>query len=257
MLRIDRSTSLLIPAVLLMSGPVHGQTGDLRVVVSTSGDRFDPDGYVVALDTVRQSVSANGSAIFTQVTPGAHTAILLDVAEDCVIPEGNPRKVVIVRGSIAEVKFRVVCGQGEPEPPSVRREPPQAAVEPVAAPPTVLSALPMGYFVAGLWVTVVEPPGLSSYPVDITIYSEQALGEVIGEAHYESMSPCKYDLLLEYVGDNDMVLVQQLVSGDCANGTRIVLKRDGERLRGQWLKVDKSAWFGADLQRHSSPYTIP
>ena len=65
------------------------------------------------------------------------------------------------------------------------------------------------------------------------------------------------DLLLEYVGDNDMVLVQQLVSGDCANGTRIVLRRDGKRLRGQWLKVDKSAWLGAHLQRHSSPYTIP
>jgi hypothetical protein len=115
----------------------------------------------------------------------------------------------------------------------------------------------MGYFLAGLWVTVVEPPDFPSYPVHLTIYSEQALGEVVGEARYESTSPCKYDLLLEYVGDNDMVLVQQLVSGDCANGTRIVLRRDGKRLRGQWLKVDKSAWFSADLQRHSSPYRIP
>ena len=244
-------------ALFAIAASASGQTGDLRVVVSTSGTNADPDGYVVALDTLRQSVSVRGSVVFTHVTPGSHTAILLDVAEDCVIPEGNPQKVVIAQGGIAEVRFKVVCGQGEPDLPPDRREPPQAAIEPMAAPPTVPNALPMGYFSAGLWVTVVEPPGFPSYPVHLTIYSEQALGEVVGEARYESTSPCKYDLLLEYVGDNDMVLVQQLVSGDCANRTRIVLRRDGKRLRGQWLKVDKSAWFGADLQRHSSPYRIP
>ncbi len=251
-----RLASVLFPAVFVfLAGPLIGQTGDLRVVVSTSGATVDPDGYVVALDSLRQAVSVNGSVAFIKVTLGNHTTMLLDVAEGCVIREGNPKMVMIAQGGIAEVRFKVVCGQGEPDLPSVRREPLQAAVEPLAAP--LPSALPMGYFLAGLWVTVVEPPDFPSYPVHLTIYSEQALGEVVGEARYESTSPCKYDLLLEYVGDNDMVLVQQLVSGDCAKGTRIVLRRGGKRLRGQWLKVDKSAWFGADLQRHSSPYRIP
>ncbi len=110
----------------------------------------------------------------------------------------------------------------------------------------------MGDFAAGLWVGTLEPPGFSSYPVLITFYAEQELGEVVGDAEYESPSPCSYDLLLEFVGTGELVVVQQLLRGDCANGTRVILRREGEKLLAHWLKPDKSAWFEAELSRIST-----
>ena len=109
----------------------------------------------------------------------------------------------------------------------------------------------MGYFAAGYWIGTLEPPGFASYPVRWTFYSKQELGEVVGEAAYESPSPCSYDLILEFVGDAELVVAQQLVSGGCANGTRVILRRDGEKLWAYWLRPDKSAWFEAELTRIS------
>jgi len=244
-------------ALLIGVRTLSGQTGDLRVVVSTSGETTDPDGYVVAIDTVRQSVSTNGSAVFTKLTPGNHTAILLDVSEDCAIPEGNPRRLTIASGGVAEVRFEVVCSQvvaGEPAPaapPPVAAPPVARAVSPPTQVPVAPSALPIGYFAAGYWVGTLEPPGFSSYPVRMVFYSEQKLGEVVGEAEYESTSPCSYELILEFVGPRELVVAQQLLTGDCANGTRVVLLRDGEKLVAQWLRPDKSAWFEAELSRVS------
>jgi len=253
-IRVLSATCLLV--FLVFPRSLTGQTGEVRIVVSTSGSTIDADGYVVALDTLRQSVSVNGSVEFRRVIPGSHTAILLDVAEDCVIPEGNPQKVVIAQGGIAEVSFKVVCSQIVSQP--TRTAPPAPAAPSVATveiPPTVSpskpSVLPIGYFAAGYWIGTLEPPGFSSYPVRWLFYSEQKLGEVVGEAQYESPSPCSYDLILEFVGPGELVVAQQLVSGDCANGTRVVLRREGEKLLAYWLKPDENLWFEAELSRVS------
>jgi len=239
-----------------MFGPVHGQTGDLRVVVSTSGDRLDPDGYVAALDTVRQSVSANGSAVFAKVTPGTHTASLLDLSEGCEVNDGNPRKFVIASGGIAEVRFEVVCSepgaQLAPATHAITSDSQVSRTEtPTTPTPAASDPIPIGFFAAGYWIGTLEPPGFASYPVQWTFYSEQKLGEVVGEAVYESPSPCSYDLILEFVGNAELVVAQQLVNGDCANGTRVILRRDEEKLWAYWLRPDKSAWFEAELSRIS------
>jgi hypothetical protein len=67
----------------------------------------------------------------------------------------------------------------------------------------------------------------------------------------ESPSPCSYDLILEFVGDAELVVAQQLVNGGCANGTRVILRRNEEKLWAYWLRPDKSAWFEAKLTRIS------
>jgi len=256
-MRVLRPSTICLAATVLLVTPLSGQTGDLRVVVSTTGGTVDHDGYVVALDTLRQSVSVNGSAVFSRVTAGSHTAILLDVSEDCVVGGRNPRKLMIAQGGVAEIRFDVDCSQGEP----ARSEPVERRVEPVPPPPPARaderepprpmgpSALPMGYWLIGHWVAIIEPPGFPSYPVTLTFYSEQTLGEVVGHAEYESTSPCAYDLLLEFVGDDFLVVAQQLISGDCANAGRVVLTRETDSLLAEWLTPEKNVWFEAVFTR--------
>ena len=273
--------SLSLAVLLLLPLRLAGQTGDLRVVVATSGSRVDTDGYVVALDTLRQSVGVVGSVVFTQIKPGIYTAILLDVAEDCIVPEGNSRKVVVRRVGVAELRFDVQCGERAPgppapqepvEPPAPRGEPhepveppaPQEPVEPPAprgepqepaapqepAEPPAPGTTPIGSFSVGRWVATIEPPGFPSYPVNMTFYSEQSLGEIVGSANYEAPSwSCSYDLILEFVGNDNLVVAQELIGGDCPDGIRVVLTRQGANLGAEWLRPDESPWFEAVFVR--------
>lgn len=318
---------LSLAVLLLMPLRLAGQTGDLRVVVATSGSKVDTNGYVVALDTLRQSVGVVGFVVFT-VKPGIHTAILLDVAGDCIVPEGNPRKVIVRRVGVAELRFDVVCGESVPEPPAPqepveppapqepveppapqepaeppeRRDVPQEPAEPLAPrepaeppaprepveppapqdpvepptpqepaeplapqdpvePPTrrdepqevrlpTPGATPIGSFSVGRWVATIEPPGFPSYPVNMTFYSEQSLGDIVGSANYESPSwSCSYDLILEFAGNDNLVVAQQLTMGDCPEGIRVVLTRQGANLGAEWLRPDESPWFEAVFVR--------
>lgn len=255
--RVPRVGTICLVAILLLAAPLCGQTGDLRVVVSTTGSDVDQDGYVVALDTLRQSVSVNGSAVFSRVTAGSHTAILLDVSENCVVGGRNPRKLMIAQGGVAEIRFEVDCGLSVP----TQLEPIERRVEPVPPPVPERSAqegppprlgpgaLPLGYWLVGHWIAVIEPPGFPSYPVTLTFYSEQRLGEVVGNAEYESTSPCGYDVILEFIGDNNLVVAQQLISGDCANGGRVVLTREDDDLLAEWLTPERNVWFEAVFTR--------
>ncbi len=242
---------LSLAVLLLMPLRLAGQTGDLRVVVATSGSKVDTNGYVVALDTLRQSVGVVGFVIFT-VKPGIHTAILLDVAGDCIVPEGNPRKVIVRRVGVAELRFDVVCGESVPEPPAPQEpvEPP-APQEPVEPPapqepvePPAPAATPMGSFSVGRWVATIEPPGFPSYPVNMTFYAEQSLGGIVGSANYESPSwSCSYDLILEFVDNDNLVVAQQLTIGDCPDSIRVILTRQGAKLGAEWLRPNESPWF--------------
>ena len=259
--KLDVSLLVGFATAVALAAPLNAQVGNLRVLVSTMGADLDPDGYVVALDTLRQPVGTNGSALFLRFTTGSHTAILLDVSEDCSV-EDNPRKVFIADGSTAEIRFQVVCSvlgaPSTPGGPQAVAVPTVANAEPVATgelPDSRVSLpldpVPIGYFAAGYWIGTLEPPGFSSYPVRWTFYSRQELGEVVGDAYYESPSPCSYDLILEFVGTTELVVAQQLVTGDCANGTRVVLRREEEKLVAYWLRADKSPWFEAELTRVS------
>ena len=303
---------LSLAVLLLLPLRLPGQTGDLRVIVATSGSRFDTDGYVVALDTLRQSVGVVGSVVF-KLQPGIHTAILLDVAGNCIVPEGNPRRVVVRRVGVAELRFDVVCGESVPEPPTPQEpvEPPEPQGEPQepVEPPTpqepveppepqepaeppapqepaepapqgeaqepaeppapqepvepparkdepeevrlpTPGATPMGSFSVGRWVATIEPPGFPSYPVNMSFYSEPSLGEIVGSANYESPSwSCSYDLILESVDNDNLVVSQHLTTGDCPGGIRVVLTRQGDDLGAQWLRPDESPWFEAVFVR--------
>jgi hypothetical protein len=236
----------------------------------TSGSSLDTNGYVIALDTLHQSVDVNGSALFTKVKPGINTTTLLDVAENCVVPEGNPRRLVVRIGEAAELRFEVVCGvpksvarndvapEGEVAPEQevapaeeVAPEDEMAPAEEVAPDIVLRSPAPtMGDFSVGQWAATIEPPEFPAYPVNITFYSAQFLGGIVGVASYEALTwSCSYDLVLENVGDNDLVVAQRLTSGHCPDGNLVVFTREGDSLRGEWLRPDKRPWFEAIFAR--------
>ncbi len=250
MRRPSLSGHLFLAALLLTPLRLAGQTGDLRVVVATSGSTVDINGYVVAVDTLRRSVSVDDSVVFTNVKLGIQTAELLDVAEACVVPEGNPRKVVVRLSSVAELQFNVVCGERTPGPPAPRG--PAQAPSRQDEPPEALAPgpSPQGDSYVGQWIAEIEPPGSPSYPVRMTLYGEQAVGETVGRADYESASwSCSYDLLLESAGTDDVVVVQRLTTGDCPDGIRVVLTRRGVNVHAEWLRSDDSLWFEAVFVR--------
>jgi len=132
-----------------------------------------------------------------------------------------------------------------PRPAVPRPEQPEAQVPGDRAD----RAAPMGYFVAGEWTTTIRQPGVLPYSMTLLINSQQNIGKAVGTAIYEAENPCSYALVLEYVGGNDMVLAQELVSGPCETGTRIVLRRSGEQLSGEWLRSDNISWFSGVLDR--------
>lgn len=197
-----------------MPGALAGQTGDLRVIVATSGSRIDDDGYVVAVDTLRRAVGVDDSVVFANLMLGIQTAELLDVSEACILPEGNPRKVVVRLSAVAELRFDVVCGEAVSVPSAPRQS--DAASMPRAEPrETPLQApgpSPMREFSIGEWNTEIDPPGL---------------------------------LILESVGSDELVVAQQLSTGDCPDGIRVVLTRRGTNLQAEWLHPDSSLWFEA------------
>lgn len=260
---------LILAASLLTPLRLAGQTGDLRVVVVTSGSRVDDNGYVAVVDTLRRAVGVNDSVVFTGVKLGIQSAELLDVAESCRVTEGNARKAVVRLSTVAELQFDVTCGG--PSQPSVARAPPEGPVEtpveslreappespvetptpqnePPDEPPETRSETPdpssVGDFSVGRWVAAIEPPGFPSYPVNMTLYSGQSAGQTVGRADYDAESwSCSYDLVLESARTNELVVVQQLTAGDCPDGIRVVLARQGGDLYARWLQSDNSLWF--------------
>ena len=80
----------------------------------------------------------------------------------------------------------------------------------------------------------------------MTLYPDPPGGEPIGRVDYEASSwSCSYDLLLRDVRDGSLVLTQRLTTGSCPEDIQVVLTRQGELLRAEWLQPDQTPLFGA------------
>lgn len=85
--------------------------GSIRVTVSTTGVRLDPDGFAVSVDgSSSQSVPVNGAVVFNLLEPGRHTIDLSGVAINCPIRSANPHTVMVTSGARSEASFVVECG---------------------------------------------------------------------------------------------------------------------------------------------------
>lgn len=85
-------------------------TGDLRVVVSTTGPDQDADGYTITANGSNAGpIPANGQVTFQFVTPATYTIGLTGVAGNCTA--SGPQNATITAGVLTTVTFTVTCTQ--------------------------------------------------------------------------------------------------------------------------------------------------
>jgi hypothetical protein len=85
-------------------------TGGFMVVVTTTGQSPDPDGYqlTVAGSDTRQ-IGASASETFLGLTAGRHLITLKDVDAPCVVTVGNPLLSTVVPGKTLTVRIPIAC----------------------------------------------------------------------------------------------------------------------------------------------------
>ncbi|HET6577559.1 MAG TPA: hypothetical protein VFG66_04515 [Gemmatimonadales bacterium] len=84
--------------------------GGLTVIIATTGDSPDPDGYTVTVDQGEaQPIGDNATLTLAGLAAGGHTVLLSDVAETCTVAGDNPRTVTVPAGGTVELTFAVVC----------------------------------------------------------------------------------------------------------------------------------------------------
>jgi len=88
-------------------------TGTLFIVVTTTGQPADTDGYrlLVGEGGVRR-IASNAGETFTGLPAGVRLVMLKDVAPGCVLDGGNPQPAVVVAGGTAMLPLTVRCGGG-------------------------------------------------------------------------------------------------------------------------------------------------
>jgi len=84
--------------------------GFIEISVRTNGTALDTDGYRVRIDGIRaQAVAANGAITLSDISHGAHSVELTELAENCAVEGENPRTIVVPNGRTFSVSFVVEC----------------------------------------------------------------------------------------------------------------------------------------------------
>ena len=109
-------TRLALAALALLAG--CGDTfflstdssGRLEVIISSSGDGADDDGFSITVDGgVTQFYSGGGHATLTGLTPGRHSVRLGGVSGNCTVVGANPRTVDVGADGTAAITFDLYC----------------------------------------------------------------------------------------------------------------------------------------------------
>ncbi len=93
------------------SGP-GATTGQIRVVLSTTGVNMDPDGYFIYLDdALVQNIGVNETLTLTALSPGEHYLVLADVALNCTRQAEPPASVIVTAGETIDAVFTIICSE--------------------------------------------------------------------------------------------------------------------------------------------------
>ena len=85
-------------------------TGTLEITTSTAGAEQDADGYSVQIDGgTARAIGTTATLSTAEVTPGAHTVQLGQIAANCTVAGDNPRTVSVTAGQTTTAGFTVTC----------------------------------------------------------------------------------------------------------------------------------------------------
>jgi tetratricopeptide (TPR) repeat protein len=203
-------------------------TGTLSVSITERGEDLDLNGYVVRIDLgedssplwlgdpLTQKIEGGGSATFTGLTPGSHTAHLIDLWPNCESDGPDTRSFTTRAGEASAVAFAVACEAEDP-----------ASVD-----------------VSGMWTGPYETV-MSGVFGDAFLELEQVGDDVVGmleirlDADTEGDAPLSGDLMGRVSG-NRLTLFTDY-GGESYNPGRLqfFLEVDGDEIEGTW------SWDGA------------
>lgn len=112
-----RPRSIVVATALFLSGcggdgggiePLP-ESASIRVVVSTTGQGSDPDGYSVRVGDRVRAVAADDEVLFEGLEPGSHMVELNGVSPRCTVASDATIGVVAEAGQMADVSFQVEC----------------------------------------------------------------------------------------------------------------------------------------------------
>jgi len=102
-----------VPVSFIVSCGSDAPTG-FQVIVRTSGDAPDPDGYRLAVSGAPiRPIAINAMETFERLEPGGHLITLKDMATGCVLAGGNPHLLEVLPGRIVQVRLDVLCGSAD------------------------------------------------------------------------------------------------------------------------------------------------
>jgi hypothetical protein len=89
-------------------------TGFIEIVVTTTGEDVDADGYRVAVDALPgRLVSTNDSIMIAKLAPGSHTVRLDQLVSNCSTVGTDEQMAAVGIGAITRVAFHVTCSRFE------------------------------------------------------------------------------------------------------------------------------------------------
>lgn len=84
-------------------------TGTLEVVISTSGESLDKDGYELNIDGDSKTANANDTVVFSELEEGTYQLTLSGVAENCTVDGENTLEVTILPEETTSKDVQVTC----------------------------------------------------------------------------------------------------------------------------------------------------
>jgi hypothetical protein len=92
------------------NNPPAATPGAVEVVITTTGENPDADGYTVAVGSAAaKPLAANGSVKFEGITAGSHRLVLGGLANNCSVGGANPRDVTVAASATTKVTLAVTC----------------------------------------------------------------------------------------------------------------------------------------------------
>jgi Tol biopolymer transport system component len=81
----------------------------LAITVATTGPSVNPQAYIVRVDEQSERHTGDRDTLVVLAEPGAHTVMLRQIAENCIVTGDTVRSVTVLRSDTTWVSFELAC----------------------------------------------------------------------------------------------------------------------------------------------------